>query len=169
MMSKFVMAIIVLAISWANQAHAMDPHRIYEQKCASCHARHASGFARNALAMRGGQLVAVKSNRELSAILPGHRGTSLTDDEIRSLIELFTRNISNQSLFQNKCIICHDRARDFARKCLIVDRQGALKGRYSGRLIGEFLQGHGRLTQSEVAQITKMLNWQLESREFQRR
>jgi len=164
-MSKFVMAIIFLAISWANQAHAMDPHRIYEQKCASCHARHASGLARNALAIRGGQLVAVKSNRELSAILPGHRGTSLTDDEIRSLIELFTRNISNQSLFQNKCIICHDRARDFARNRLIVDQKGVLKGRYSGYLIGDFLQGHGRLTKSEAAQMAATLKWQLKTRE----
>lgn len=43
--------------------------------------------------------------------------------------------------------------------------QRALKGRYSGRVIEDFLKSHERLTESEVAQMVTTLKWQLETRE----
>ena len=39
--------------------------------------------------------------------------------------------IASGSLYQRKCIDCHDRARDFARNRLTID-QSILKGRYQG-------------------------------------
>ena len=91
-------------------------------------------------------------------------GTQQTQAEIEALIEAFRRNISSGSLYQRKCIDCHDRARDFARIRLVIS-QGVLKGRYSGYVVEGFLKGHGRLDESEVAQMVATLKWQLETRE----
>ncbi|KAB2920750.1 MAG: hypothetical protein F9K29_00290 [Hyphomicrobiaceae bacterium] len=145
-------------------AQTIDPHRVYEERCAKCHAPHAADFAREAMEAKDGKIVARQSRRELSAILPRHRGTQQTEAEVRALIDMFARNLSSGSLYQRKCIVCHDKARDFARSRLIID-QGALKGRYSGYLIEDFLQGHGRLTEAEVGQMVATLKWQVETRE----
>jgi hypothetical protein len=40
-----------------------------------------------------------------------------------------------------------------------------LKGRYSGHVVEDFLGGHGRLNESEVAQMVATLKWQLETQE----
>jgi len=166
MISRISVAIASLAIACvAANAQTIDPHRLYEQRCTSCHAPHAADFARGALTLADGKLVANKSKKELPAILPSHHGTSQSNDEIRALIELFTRNLSSQSLFQRKCIVCHDRARDFARTRLVIDQAGVLKGRYSGYVVQDFLQGHGRLTEPEIPRMVATLRWQLETRE----
>lgn len=145
-------------------AETIDPHRLYEQRCASCHAPHASELARGALELRDGKLVAKRTGKDLPSVLTRHRGTQQTPAEIEALIEAFRRNIAGGSLYQRKCIDCHDRARDFARNRLTID-QGILKGRYSGRSIDEFLKGHGRLTEVEAAEMAATLKWQLETRE----
>jgi hypothetical protein len=148
----------------AARAQTIDPHRLYEQRCASCHAPHASELARDMLEVRDGKLLAKKSGKDLPSILARHRGTQQTQSEIEALIEAFRRNISSGSLYQRKCIDCHDRARDFARNRLTID-QTTLKGGYSGRVIEDFLKGHGRLTEAEVGQMVSTLKWQLETRE----
>jgi hypothetical protein len=157
-------AACIVGFAAAAGAQAIDPHRLYEQRCASCHAPHASELARDMLELRDGKLVARKSGKDLPSVLTRHRGTQQTQAELEALIDAFRRNISGGSLYQRKCIDCHDRARDFARNRLIVD-QSVLKGRYTGRLIEEFLAGHGRLTEPEVAQMAATLKWQLETRE----
>ena len=93
------------------------------------------------LEVRDGKLLAKKSGKDLPSILTRHR----SPQQNRAEIEAFRRNISSGSLYQRKCIDCHDRARDFARNRLTID-QSILKGRYSGRVIEDFLKGHGRLT-----------------------
>jgi len=102
-------------------------------------------LGRQMLEVRDGKLLAKKSGKDLPSILTRHRSTQQNRAEIEALIEAFRRNISSGSLYQRKCIDCHDRARDFARNRLTID-QSILKGRYSGRVIEDFLKGHGRLT-----------------------
>ena len=105
-----------------------------------------------------------QAGRDLLSIFGHHRGTQQTQAETEALIEAFRRNISSGSLYQRKCIDCHDRACDFARIRLVIV-QGVLKGRYSGYVVEDFLRGHGRLNGSEVAQMVATLKWQLETRE----
>jgi hypothetical protein len=168
MLPKLLFLLACAAAQWLAPSsafvQALDPHRIYEQRCATCHAPHAANFARQALDAREGSLVGKKSGKELAGILPRHRGTEQTAAEIEALAELFRRNLSSGSLYQRKCIVCHDRARDFARVHLVL-ANGVLKGRYSGYVTRDFLSGHGRLTEPEVAQMLATLQWQLETRE----
>ncbi|KAB2912915.1 MAG: hypothetical protein F9K29_17560 [Hyphomicrobiaceae bacterium] len=145
-------------------AETVDPHRLYEQRCASCHAPHASDLAREMLELKDGKLIAKKSGKDLPSVLGSHRGTRQSQPEIEALIEAFRRNISSGSLYQRKCIDCHDRARDFARTRLVID-QSVLRGRYSGRVVEDFLRGHGRLAEPEVTDMVATLKWQLETRE----
>ncbi len=161
-----VIASLLAVVCWASAAfaQAIDPHRVYEERCAKCHAPHAADLAHELLEAKDGKVVTRQSKRDLSAVVLRHRGTQQTDAEVGALIEMFARNLSSGSLYQRKCIVCHDKARDFARSRLVID-QGVLKGRYSGYLIEDFLEGHGRLTEAEVDQMVATLKWQVETRE----
>ncbi|MFC6688158.1 hypothetical protein [Jhaorihella thermophila] len=65
------------------------------------------------------------------------------------LLEMFAAQIRSDATFRDRCRTCHDRAYGFARLNL-MERDGVLQGRYSGRAVGPFLAGgHARLTPEE--------------------
>jgi hypothetical protein len=73
---------------------------------------------------------------------------------------MFRRQILFESLYAEKCRICHDPARDLARhRIALLD--GGLVGRYDGRPVERFLRYHGRLKDDDHAMILDMLAWQL--------
>ena len=90
----------------------------------------------------------------------------LTRDEISALLEAFQQQVETGGLYQEKCRICHDRARYLARQNLVL-RNGQLVGRYTGADIKRLLSYHGRLSDEEQAVIYDMLVWQLETRQGQ--
>lgn len=144
-------------------AQSIDPHKLYEQRCGSCHARHAGDFVHDALVQSEGSVIGRKSGQELRGFLEAGHG-KLSPDEIASMVAHLTSIQRSGRLFHNKCIICHDRAVVFARRELIV-RDGELTGRYTNRNIGEFLSGHGRLKSDEVPKMIDVLKRQLSTRE----
>lgn len=158
------LAVLLLVRLHSAAAQAIDPHRLYEQKCASCHEPHASDLARSALVVRSGAVVGRASGRPLAQLLTGHRGTRLSEAEIKALVDHFGAMLATGWLFQEKCIACHERAVVLARTYL-ADKDGRIVGRYSGRDMAAFLAEHGRLSPVEAEVILAMLARQLATRE----
>lgn len=148
--------------SVCGEAQSLDPHVIYEQKCAACHTPHAGEFVESSLGATDQGLIAKSSNRLLRDFLDGGHGR-LSAPEVDVLMEQFEFMRESGSLFRDKCIICHDNAARFARLKLIL-REDVLTGRYSGREIATFLLGHGRLEASEAERMVEVLTRQLETR-----
>lgn len=153
------MAALVLALL-APQAIAADPHALFEQRCGRCHG-HAGPFARQALGLEGGELVARKSGQPVAVFLKGHMG-GLDAAGIAALVETFEHQLRWDGVYQRRCRQCHDDASRLARRYLVLGDGGRLRGRYSGQDTEAFLGWHGRLRPDEVPVIIEMLRWQLE-------
>ena len=132
---------------------AADFHALFEARCLSCHG-HAGDFARERLEL-GEAGVTGRGGRDLRPFLARHAG-GLSPDEIELFLDVFAKQIASGALYQRKCGICHASARELAR-IKLIDRNGVLTGRYTGRDIGEFLRGHGRLTEAEAEAMTAAL------------
>ena len=141
-------------------AQTIDPHELYESKCAVCHEAHAYEFVTNNLRKKDAILVGKRMERDIGLILNNHRGTRLSQSESNALIKHFMGILEREGLYRRKCIMCHDSAVNLARRNLIL-RDGRLYDRYAGRWITSFLKNHGRLDESEQAIITEMLVYQL--------
>lgn len=145
----------------AGAAQATDYHALFESRCGSCHG-HSGDFARERLVL-GPDGVRGQSDRDLVPFLARHAG-GLPPETISALLEMFAAQIRSDATFRDRCRTCHDRAYDFARLNLI-ERDGMLQGRYSGRAVGPFLAGgHARLTPEEAAEMTQALRQILRGR-----
>jgi hypothetical protein len=160
-----VLALLLLLIVRLHSAAAqvIDPHALYEQKCARCHEPHASALAKESVVRKDGALVGKESGRPLSTLLTNHRGTRLNEAEIKALVDHFGAMSTTGWLYQEKCLGCHDTAVKLARTMLIM-RGEHVVGRYSGTEMETFLAGHGRLEAGEVGVIVSMLRRQLETK-----
>jgi len=156
--------VVILAGGLAGAfAQTIDPHPLYEDRCGGCHVPHAGDFVRDNIVLSDGKLIGRKSGREPRAFLEAGHG-KLTPDEIESIVILMTNIQQSGGLFQEKCIICHDRAMSLARSELIM-KNGKLIGRYSKRDIEQFLSSHGRLRPDEVSKMVDVLKRQLTTME----
>jgi hypothetical protein len=157
-----------IALLWLAQAGApvqaqqINPHALYEDKCAMCHEPHAGDFANARLDWADGKVVGERSGRPLDTLLLRHHGTGLSRPETDVLIEQFAFILQSGRIFRDKCLICHDRAAQFARR-MLKQADDRLIGRYSKRDIGAFLYTHGRLTPQEREVILDMLERQVAS------
>lgn len=153
-------ALVIAAImSISTTARSEDPHKLYESRCGGCHSPHAREFVRDHLVLQSGEVFGRRSAQQIGAFLETGHGW-LKPDEISILVSHLTDISRSGGLFRKKCIICHDRAVVFARTRLAM-RNGVLVGRYSGRNIRRFLNGHGRLSPSEVSNMIEVLERQL--------
>jgi cytochrome c5 len=144
-------------------AQTIDPHKLYEKRCARCHAPHAGDFVHESLVQSGDEVKGRKTSIELRRFLSkGHGKLSLK--EIDAMVSHLIAIQKSGRLFHNKCRKCHDRAVVLARTKLIV-KNGRLIGRYSNRKIDEFLTHHGRLTPDEVSKMVSVLKRQSDTAE----
>jgi hypothetical protein len=158
----FALAVFAGALMGAAEAaEPLDPHALFEQRCGRCHG-HAGELARDKLAIVGDTLRGRSSGQELVPFLRRHGG-GVNTAEAAALLDMFTRQVEAGGLFQERCRICHDPASGFARRTLIIDDDGRLRGRYTGNDIAEFLARHGRLRPEAIDPVVRMLRWQLES------
>lgn len=165
MLRTFIFVSMAAALSSsAAFSQGIDPHTLYEDRCAGCHAPHASDLAYKSLELREAQLVTRRGAQPLDAFLRNHRRTGLSATEIDALIAHFSAILRSGGLYRDKCISCHDRAREFAR-IYLVERENRILGRYSDRDIETFLAGHGRLDPDEAKTIVEMFSRQLDSLE----
>ena len=61
MRTLLVLCAVIAATSTATVAESLDPHAVYEQRCAACHLPHARELAESALDRRDGKVV-LKTN-----------------------------------------------------------------------------------------------------------
>lgn len=149
---------LVLAAFPARAQH-IDPHALYEEKCAKCHEPHAGEYVSKDLEIADGSVVGKKTGRPVVQTLEtGHGRLSAT--EVTVMTEFLTRIASSDRLFLKKCRICHSNAKELARLDLVI-RNDRLWGRYTGRDIAQFLENHGRLTPDEVTKMINVLKWQI--------
>jgi len=151
--------IAILAGPCIAYAQSLDPHRLYEERCAKCHAPHAGDFVHDSLVPTGGKVIGRMTSKELGSFLSEGHG-NLDPLEIDAIVEHLTSIQKSGRLFHNKCLICHDRAVALARAKLVISN-GRLQGRYSGRDIEKFLSNHGRLEEEEVTAMIQVLKRQL--------
>ena len=142
-------------------AYSADPHEIFESRCALCHGEHAGRFTRESIVLRDGVLQGRNSGAALEPFLASHVGGQ-DAETVALLTEMFRLQLASGGLFEARCRICHERARDLARLTLVL-RNGGLIGRYSGRDIRSFLDRHGRLSAREAETLHALLRWQLET------
>lgn len=140
-------------------AQSLDPHRLYEQRCAKCHAPHAGDFVHDSLVHSGGKVIGRKTSKELRSFLTKGHG-KLEAVEIDAIVKHLQSIQKSGRLFHKKCLVCHDRAAELARAQLVISND-RLQGRYSGRDIEKFLSNHGRLEEEEVTTMIQVLKRQL--------
>lgn len=154
----FALPVLFLSPPMIAQSQIVDPHALFEDKCGRCHG-HAGAFALEKLTIAKGEVVGQRSGKVVLKTLASHFGR-LADSEARQVVDMFRRQIEVGGLYQSKCRICHDPAKDLARRTLIM-RNGQLFGRYSGRPVVDLLSYHGRLRDDERKVLLDMLAWQL--------
>jgi hypothetical protein len=154
----FVLQVLFLSPPTMAQSLIGDPHALFEDRCGRCHG-HAGAFALEKLTIENDEVVGQRSGKVVLKTLASHFGR-LTDVEARQVVDMFRRQIEAGGLYQTKCRICHDPAKDFARRTLML-RDGQLFGRYSGRPVVDLLSYHGRLQDDERMVLLDMLAWQV--------
>jgi hypothetical protein len=135
-------------------AVAADFHEIFESRCLSCHG-HAGGFARTSLTEVDGVLTGTRSGRDVADFLHRHAG-GLSPPEITLFVGVFIAQVNSGGFYKARCDICHEQAYDLARLRLI-QREGKLVGRYSGRDMASFLPNHARMTAEEADRMLQAL------------
>jgi cytochrome c5 len=141
-----------------GHAQEIDAHTVYERACAGCHSAHAGDFVFESLIASGEGLVGKKTGMPVAAMLSAGHGR-LTAEEAEALAAQFIAIHEGGRLFQRKCYVCHQRAVVLSRLKLI-EQDGRLVGRYTGRDIESFLAEHGRLTPDEVPLMLDRLSAQ---------
>ena len=166
--STLLFALAVLAGGFTSSHgqstdRSIDPHELYETRCAGCHLPHAGAFVDASLEQIDGKAIGRRSRRELRSFLEAGHG-KLEPDEITTMVTHLTNILQSGRVYHAKCRICHDRAVRFVRLNLQIEGD-TLVGRYSGRDIAQFLKGHGRLAGDEVPKMVEVLKRQLTTAE----
>ncbi len=164
MWRRFLLSVFAAtaALSGGAPAQVIDPHAVYEDRCARCHAEHSGDFSRKTMIARpDGELVGRETGEPVRGFLAHHRG-SPSQGEIAALVEMFTLQLRTGGLYKDKCGICHKSAKRLARVRLDV-RDDRLVDRVTGRNVTAFLFDHGRLDPDEARLIDDMLRWQLKT------
>lgn len=154
------LASVLAATSGGAQTNDYDG--IYFERCGKCHGTAEALFDRKAV-LRDGKVVGRRSGRDLRVFLGSHFARRDRAEIDRIYMELL-RFARDGGRFKQQCAICHVSAESLARESLVL-RKGELFGRYSGRRITDFLQGHGRLaTPEDAAFFDKVLRRNLPER-----
>ena len=158
---RFLVIVAILLAAGISPAVAqhINPHILYEQNCARCHAPHAGEFVVATTDFTENGLVGRMSEEPVRGILEDGHGR-LTPVGIDVLMAQFESIQNSGRLFHEKCGICHDNARTLARLELVL-RDDEIIGRYSGRDIALFLKSHGRMSGNEAGRMVEVLKRQL--------
>lgn len=159
---RLAMAAVALGLAAHAAAQQPDPHAIYETRCATCHEPHASDFTRGRLDILGEELVVGTSGKPVEAVLAAGHGR-LAPEEAATLVAFLSEVRQSDGLYESKCRICHDRARDLARSSLVI-REDRVTGRYTGRDIAAFLGVHGRMKPDEIRVFLDMFERQIRTK-----
>lgn len=166
-----IILVVVLAIATlllvrlhAAGAQTLDPHKLYEDKCARCHQPHASSLVREHLMLEEGKVITKAGGKEVASLLASHARQTLSQGEIDALVKQFGAMLKTGWLFQDRCYNCHGPAAVFARTTLKLTG-GNVVSKATSVPMSEFLKGHGGLyDDAQRTTILDMLKRQLETR-----
>lgn len=159
-LASFMIGAAVLLAPQPRADAQTSPHTLYETRCAGCHEPHAREFAQKSLDLKDGRVFLKGTDKALAEFLTRHPRKPLSKEDAETLDRQLAAMLQTGFLFQEKCVSCHERASVLARLRLI-ERDGKLLGRYTGRDIAGFMLEHGRLTPDEAEIIVAMLRRQL--------
>jgi len=143
----------LLLLAGGAAALARDIHADWENHCLECHG-HAGAFARARLGVAGGVLVSDHWGADLERFLANHHTSAAT---LGPIIEMLRAQLATPPVFAEKCAGCHGRAADLARSGALVERDGRLLIRASGRPVAALLERHGGVDAAEAAIIAERL------------
>ncbi len=163
MLRRIAMAVFLAAV-WGSLGVAadVDPHRVYEAKCRSCHFEHGADMARLKFKEGKDGLVVHRTGQPVSQLLRSHHGVKLDTAEMAAVLGLFSNGLRWGGVFQRRCSGCHGRADEFARTNLEI-RDAKVQARRDGKDVATLLAGHGEATADEVRILMEMLRYQLET------
>jgi cytochrome c5 len=147
-----------------SEAKLIDPHRVYEQRCRSCHHEHGADLARQKLTLKDGRLQVTRTRQDVAGLLRSHHGVRLSAEESTALLSLFRAGLTWNGVYQLRCGRCHERAVTFARSKLIV-RDGQVRTHAGDRDVADMLKEHGQATSREIEVLITMFKRQLETEE----
>lgn len=147
----------------AQPPKPIDPHGLYETKCATCHTRHGLGLVQKSLVLGAEKQAVTKSGIPLEKLLARHHGVKLTDAETHALSGQFAAMLASGFVFQRKCATCHQNGAGFARLYLEI-RNGVLVSRLHDMPVATFLATHGRADARQIEAVVGMLRRNVETK-----
>ncbi|RVT53916.1 hypothetical protein [Rubrivivax albus] len=141
-----------LLVAAPEPAAAIDLHAYWDDRCQSCHG-DAGPFARRTLVLRDGRLVGRHHVDDLATFLRSH---VLADDLVTPVTAMLAAQVATPPRYAEHCRSCHGAAAAFVRGSL-VDRDGVLVARASGRPVADVLTRHGGLAPADQAVVVQTL------------
>ncbi len=142
------LASLVMAGSMPLAAQTLERPGLFRERCGNCH-EGAGKLVKETLVVVEGVLRSRGSGSDVRGFLKHHLG-GLSPQEAAIIYQVLLRIAERGGRFQQRCAICHVSAEELTRDKLIIT-DGVLRGRYTGRDIGEFLLSHGTSSPEEAA------------------
>lgn len=142
---RMIAAASAVVFAGAADTGAVDLHRLWDDRCQSCHG-HSADFARGrpSLAERPALDVFLQRHGDLA------EGVAVG---VRGMLEAQARTPPR---WRDRCRICHGPAAAFVRQRLVRTGTG-LENRLTHRPVAPFLLHHARQTPAEVAFFLRLL------------
>jgi hypothetical protein len=165
MLFAIISTLLLMATVFATKAKAtelprtgLDLHKLWHNKCASCHG-HSAEFSRKFLRVSSeGKLLGPLHADNLKLFLFNHYPAG---KEVDGIYNMLLAQASTQPRFQQECSDCHGIASEFVRESLIL-RDGELLSRKLQSSTSSFLGSHRGLSAEDVEffveQLTRIAN-----------
>lgn len=96
--SLAVIACLIVSMSVGGRtapAQVIDPHELYERRCAGCHVPHAGEFVHDNLRSPGGKTVGHFTGRDIGIFLENHG--RLEWGQIATVVQMIRRQLATQT------------------------------------------------------------------------
>lgn len=155
-MRRFPILFVLAAACLAPAAAAQDrpPRGLFQERCAGCH-EGVGRLVEDRLVLEDGVLRGRYGGEDLRTFLRDHVD-GLRPRQVERLYAVLLRVAQGRGRFQERCAICHVTAEDLVHERLIL-ADGVLRGRYTGREVGEYLLRHGTSSAEEAAFFERLL------------
>lgn len=148
-----IMLFMTLLLIPVVAALATDLHRLWDDRCFSCHG-HSGKFSREFLSVSNGELQGKHHVHDLRLFLNNHY---LAGHNVEPIYNMLLAQANTTPRFKNECSRCHDRAAKFVRDSLIL-RDDVLYSRKLKIPVRYFLAGHKYLKKKDVDFFMALLN-----------
>jgi len=136
---------ISLLLTPSLAASSQDLHRLWDDRCATCH-NHAGDFSRQFLSVSNGELQGKHHTHDLRLFLKNHY---LAGHSVDAVYNMLLAQTKTDPRFKSECSSCHANAANFLRNSIIL-RDSVLYSRKLNIPVRDFLNGHRNLQPDDV-------------------